>query len=513
QLSGKKITALVVSVLFALHPMHVESVAWVSERKDVLYTMFFLLSMIAYLRYMKSGYQKKKYIGVILYFIASLLSKSAAVTLPVILIAIDLYKGRKINIRSLLEKAPLFLLSLLFGILAILSQKSDGALKDLSLSYTIINQIFIFSYNIAFYIVKLIAPLNLSTMYYYPVIHGNALPVLYYFSLPLLLIISWFIYRKISFRKESIFGVSFFLIALSVMLQIIPVGISFASDRYTYVASIGLFFIAGQWVSNIQKKHIKNAVVALFSIYTIMISYQTWARIGYWKNAEILFTDVIKKYPDNYHGYWVRGIYRNEINDLQGALQDFNKVMEYNPNRADNAIARGSIRYKLNDFKGAWEDADFTIKLDSTIAEAYNNRGIAYEGLGDMKSAFLDYNKAILLKPAYGMAYDNRGVIKAKSGDMVGAIEDINKAIKLSPEDSKAYSDRGNIKAMQKDYKGSVEDFNIALKLKPDDKIAYYNRGNSRYNLNDKTGACEDWKKSNELGYEMAADALSKFCN
>ena len=225
--------------------MHVESVAWISERKDVLYTLFYLLSLLTYLQYLKTNRKAKQYIILLLFFILSLLSKVAAVTLPVLLIAIDVYKKRKITVISLLEKLPFFLLSLLFGILTILSQKNVDAFNQISTSFSVIDKIFLFSYSIIFYIFKLIAPINLSAVYYFPEVH-KTLPWQYYASLPALLILLFFIIRKSSIRKEILFGVIFFLITISVMLQIVPVGTAHTAERYTYVPYLGLLFIAGQ---------------------------------------------------------------------------------------------------------------------------------------------------------------------------------------------------------------------------------------------------------------------------
>ncbi len=116
-LSGRQVTAAVVALLFGVHPMHVESVAWISERKDVLYAAFYLSSLLVYLRYTAQGYRQKDYVGTLLLFGASLLSKSAAVTLPVLLLAIDIYKGRKMDARAITEKIPFFVLSVVFGII------------------------------------------------------------------------------------------------------------------------------------------------------------------------------------------------------------------------------------------------------------------------------------------------------------------------------------------------------------------------------------------------------------
>ena len=164
KMSGKRITALVVCILFAIHPLHVESVAWVSERKDVLYSTFYLLSLLSYLRYLETGFSTRHCIYVLLLFIASCFSKSAAITLPLLLIAIDIYKGRKIDTKSLIEKIPFILVSVLFGILAIMSQRSGFAIHQLSDSFTFINRLFLFTSRIAFYIIEAFVPFRLSVL-------------------------------------------------------------------------------------------------------------------------------------------------------------------------------------------------------------------------------------------------------------------------------------------------------------------------------------------------------------
>ena len=149
-LSGRRITAIVVSILFAIHPMHVESVAWISELKDVLYSAFYLSSLLAYLHYLRNGFHKKFYVAAILFFLFSLFSKSAAVTLPVLLIAIDIYTGRKINARSLSDKIPFFLLALLFGILNLRAQ----GIANLSPYFGYVNRIFLFTGGLSVYFIK-----------------------------------------------------------------------------------------------------------------------------------------------------------------------------------------------------------------------------------------------------------------------------------------------------------------------------------------------------------------------
>lgn len=507
KLGGKNITAVVVAVLFAVHPMHVESVAWISELKDVLYASFFLLSLLFYL---KSKFCNRNYIMCLLLFVLSLLSKSAAVTLPLVLILMDYYKGRKIDLRSLAEKIPFFLLSLLFGILAVKSQQATKSISDLALSYSFTERIFLITYAVAFYIVMLFVPVKLSAMHYYPDMHTGSLPWEYYASLPFLLLIVWLVVRKSSQRKNLIFGTLFFLAVMTVMIQILPVGFSLTSERYSYVSYIGLLFIAGQWIaSNIRQQKI---LLALFFVVALVFSGMTWNRISVWKNGVTLFSDIIEKYPRSFHAYWMRGNMKNNKEDLSGALQDFNKSLEYKPDFVFGLINRSDVRNKLFDYKGALADLNIAINKNDTISEAYNNRGMAYEGLGDSTSAINDYDKAIQLNPKLARAFCNRGVLKANRGDTAGALTDINKAIELDPDDLDSYSNRGNLKAMKKDYKGSIADYSFVIKKKPNDDVAYYNRGVSYLFLKDTTAACSDLNMAVKYGNKGAETVLKQYC-
>ncbi len=510
KLSGQRVTALIVAALFALHPMHVESVAWISERKDVLYTLFYLSSLLVYLQYLNNGYRGKYYLICLVLFILSLLSKSAAVTLPVILLVVDWYKGRKPDARMFLEKIPLLLLSLLFGVLALLSQ--EGAIKDVSLEYSFINRLFLFSYGVIFYILKLLVPFHLSAMHVYPATHGGFLPWYFYASLPVLGLLVWLTVRKTSLRREILFGAGFFLIAISVMLQIISVGNAITAERYTYVSYIGLFYFAGQWISTLKKESVKKISLYLCGIFILAMAILTWNRIPVWKNGDTLFTDMIKKYPGSYLAYWMRGNYKNDVKDFQSALQDYNRTLQMHPNFAECLTNRGNIYNELKDYKAALQDMDRSIKLDSTVAEAFNNRGIAYNGLGDTASALKDYNKALQLDPELQNAYDNRGVLKAIMGNLTGAMADVNKALILDPNDGETYSNRANIKAMMKDFKGSFDDYSIALQYNPKDNIVLFNRGLTRLNLNDTAGACDDWHRAANLGNQAAGEVISTFC-
>jgi protein O-mannosyl-transferase len=523
QLSGKRTTALIVSILFGIHPMHVESVAWIAERKDVLYSAFYLLSLFTYLQYIETSHSAKKYVLTLVLFILSLLSKSAAVTLPVLFIVIDIYKGRGINKKTLAEKIPFLLLSLVFGIINIFAQKAGGPVNILFSYYGVINGIFLFTSGIALYLIRFLVPFSLSAMHYFPYSHGTVLPVAYYFSLPFLLLICWLITRvkkNDPMRKEVLFGISFFLVAISVMLQLISVGSALTAERYTYIPYIGLFYITGQWITIIiAKKQYAKMAIGTLSIVLIVYAIQTFDRVGVWKDDEALLSDVIDKNQgilEVDYIYLLRGDARMKEHDLKGALEDYTQatITDSGFAFAGSAYYGRAHAYEASgDLKAALADYNNTIRLDPKLAEAYNGRGWVYFSLGDVKSAMQDYNMAISLKPEYAEAYNNRGWAYNNTGDPKAALQDYNKAILLDPLFEKPYYNHAAIKATSGDFNGAIADYNYLLKLHPDDNMAYYYRGLARLSLKNTTGACEDWKKAANLGNTKAEQMIQQCCH
>ncbi len=513
QLSGKKLTALIVSVLFAVHPMHVESVAWVSELKDVLYALFYLSSLLFYLRYMEAGFHAKYYLLALFLFVLSLLSKPAAVTLPVLLIAIDMYKGRKLNTRLLLEKAPFLLLSLLFGIMTMVTFKAGGAMNDNTASYGFINKIFLASYALQSYLVRALIPYGLTAMHHFPPLHDGYLPWRYYTSLPFVLLIAMLVIRRSSLRKEMVFGVFFFLIAISVMLQIISFSSHLYAERYTYLAYIGLFYIAGQWISKVGIIKWRNIVIGLCTLLVIVYSAQTWARIGTWKDSMTLFSDMVDKEPDIYFGYFVRGNAEKSEGNLQAAIEDYNTAIRLNPDFEDLYYNRGTLFDASGNFKSAMLDYSSSIRLNPKMPDAYNNRGWAFFRSGDTTAALQDLSKAISLKPEYAEAYNNRGWVYFQSGNTKMALSDFNKAILLNPGFDKPLYNRAALKGNTGNFPGALEDFNILLKLHPDDNATWYYRGMTYLMLKDTSAACNDFKKANDLGNEAASKMIRQYCH
>ena len=512
RLSGQDITAMVVSLLFGIHPLHVESVAWISELKDVLYAHCYLLAINQYLLYLDSGLKKRHLLMVMAYFLLACLSKSAAVTLPVLLIAFDFYRGRKLSAGSILEKVPMLLLSLLFGILAILSQRAGGAFNGLMISYGVVNSFFLFTTSLAFYIIKFLAPTGLQIIHNFPILQGIYLPWLYYASLPFVLLVIWLVSRKNALRKEILFGAAFFLISISVMLQVVSVGSALTAERYTYISYIGLFYILGQFISLVGVRKYKGITIALVSVFVISCSAITFDRITVWKDDTILFNDFVEKNPDFYYGYWLRGNVAKKNGELKKAAQDYTMSIQLNHTFEDAFFNRGRIYQDMGDSKSAIADYTESIRLNPKQADSYNNRGWQLFTTGNVKAAMSDFNKSLELKPFFADALNNRGWVNEQSGDTLAAMRDYTLAIDKNPGYDRAMFNRAALKMKTRDFVGAAQDYTQLLKTYPDDGRLYFSRASAWQSANNLVSACNDWKQAKALGHPKADEMIRQYC-
>lgn len=528
-LTGKPWLPFFVAAFFGVHPLHVESVAWISERKDVMYALFFMLALISYIKSLKSD--KIIYLFLtLLCFACSLLSKSAAVALPPALLIIYIFfrlspipgiafpqinnkSKQKIDIKSIVFFGLLFIISAIFGFITIDSQKADDAIADLTVTYTLIERFFFVSYAVMFYIVKFIVPFKLCAMHYYPETKTVLLPFEYYLAPLVIILIIFLIYKAGTYRKPLMFGALFFLATIFLVLQIIPVGFAIASERYTYIPYIGLLFATGFVLEKLaEQKKLKLALNLLCISVLLLFSYLSWQRSLVWKDGLTLFTDVIEKNPESFHGYWIRGSMKSNTKDYSGAILDFEMTLKYRRGFADAYNNLGNARYNLKDYKQALADLDIAIKIKPDLAEAYANRANILDVFNEFDKALTDLEKAIKLKPDMTNAYNTKGIIKAKLGDIKAAIEEFNTAIKINPYEASAYLNRGNAKGILNDFAGSIEDFDKSISLASDNSEVFFNRGLSRLKLKDKQGACSDFEKALLMGNDEADNALKTYC-
>jgi len=413
-LTKQKWSAFITALLFAIHPMHVESVAWVSERKDVLYAFFSLAALCFYVKFSFARNRKWIFYSIsLLLYIFAILSKAMAVCIPVVFILIDFFRGRRITLKRILEKIPFLLISIVFGIIAIIAQKSVNAIQD-NTYHNFFERIMFGSYGTLVYLWKLFIPCNLSCYYSYPIKHNGIYPGIFYVAPFAVIALFFIVYRSLRKGKVIIFGFGFFLITVALVLQIIAVGGTIISERYTYIQYIGLFFIIAHFINKfIENKTVKlqpykiPLITALIAI-TIMYSYISFQRTKIWVDSIALWTDAINKYDKEPTSYDLRGnaFYRKEQYD--NAISDFTKYIYLKNDKAHVYYDRGLCYIELKKYNEAINDFNSAIRYKPNYAFAYYNKGIVYNDLGEFEEAIKCYNNAIKYFPDYSNAYYNR---------------------------------------------------------------------------------------------------------
>ncbi|MCF8371103.1 MAG: tetratricopeptide repeat protein [Bacteroidales bacterium] len=507
--------ALVVAALFGLHTLHVESVAWIAERKDVLYTLFFLASLIAWMKYLNSG-KWKFYTFALILFIFSCFSKGQAVSLAALLFAFDfLFKRKILSGKVMLEKIPFLALAVVFGIFALNAQQEGEAVAGFTQEHvSLFERLMFASYGYVMYHLKLILPINLSAIYPYPPKMDGSFPVVYYiFVIPALAIVASIFYFL---KKDRIvaFTLLFFLINVALVLQIIPVGSAIMADRYVYIPSIGFFMLIAVLLSRFLKKRSSSFLVvnSAGAGILVVLAGMTYSRAQVWNNSMSLWNDVLSKHKTVQLAWNNRGNLKYDAGDLQGAMADYSETIKIQDRHPEAYMNRGTVKHDLNDFQGSLADYNKAIEIDPNHAKSYYGRGGTYLAMNQFKAAIQDYDKAIELDPNYAAAYSNRGNAKMNQKLLTEAMQDYNKAIELNPNFSDAYSNRGIAWVVSGNFDAAIKDYSMAIKLKPNDGLSLYLRGLAYISQGNRQMACFDFNTSAKLGFQGAAQKVMEYC-
>ncbi len=486
--------AFISALLFGIHPMHVESVAWISERKDVLYAFFFLAGLIFYLKFTETK-SVKYYLLCLLFYIFSLLSKPAAVVFPLLLFCIDYYLNRRFNFKLIFEKIPVFILALIFGIITLVVQSHDAIASFTLLS--IPQRMFCVSFGLLMYVVRLFVPYGLSAFYPFPTLSSSGfLPAVYYISPIIISVLAIIIFYIKKYSKIPAFGFLFFLLSIFLVLQIISVGKALMADRYTYIPYIGLFFIIGYYSDYLLNRQ-KNNILKYFSagvilIYISCMIYLSAGRVNIWQNSGTLWTDVIEKYPACDLGYNNRGTYYYKIDSFELARRDYAKAVIYNPTDPMAFRNLGNVSIKLDStlpaiayYTRALAVNAYAQAYDSNAYLCYLNRGNLYGETRQFGPALADYNKALELCPDSKMIMLNRAHVFADMNDYQSAIRDYNLLVPAFPLRDDLLLKRGFCYFSLGNFPEALKDFLRCLELNPANGNALYNCSVIYYKNND----------------------------
>ncbi len=440
---GESWVSFIAALLFSLHPVQVESVTWISERKNVLFLALLLASFLCYISYWKhphTNWGKKLYLFSLFFFMLSLLAKVSAVVLPFLLFLYDLSFLKKSKWTMIKDKIPFLVLSLLFGVITIVVYHYDNHLMGFhggapySTALTMVNVLIE-------YIIYLLVPLYLDNYYLTP-IAKSFWETQVLLSCGALVLISFLAWRSYKGNRKLFFWAGWVLISLLPVLNIVPIAI-LRADRYMYLAAIGFFYIlAWMFVRLWRSKPVIFYAPAslLFLIFTIgAYSYLTLERNQIWKNPLALWTDNHKKFPQHVFPYVSIGHDYLNAGQVGMAISYFQSGLQEDPNDFKLLSSMGLAMKARKNLPEA--EAFFNRALERHLDDPtiHLNLGVIYLERGEKEKAWMAFEKTIRQDPKNPGGYLNRAVIHFQSQNWDEAIKDLKKAIDLAPGDILPY--------------------------------------------------------------------------
>jgi tetratricopeptide (TPR) repeat protein len=521
RMTGALWRSALVAALFAWHPLHVESVAWASERKDVLSAFFFLLTLGAYVRYVEVQSPKSKaqspttasnkapspsrityhasryFLLSLSLFALGLMSKPMLVTLPFVLLLLDYWPLRRFELSTLnpqpstlrssatedgatllrlvAEKVPFFLLAAASSVITFIVQRKGGAVStSLSVGARIANALVSYIR----YIGKTFWPVDLSILYPHPgrwpawQVIASAVLLLAIFAAVLWLA-----------RKQSYLAVGWlwFCGTLVPTIGLVQVGIQSMADRYTYLPLIGLFIML-VWGANelIPDRPWRAQALAIGGVSWLAASaLLTERQVQFWRDSEALFGHAVKVTRDNYLAYNNLGFYLSGKGRTVEAMENYCQALKINPAYEDALNNMGYALAGQKKFAEAIPFYDAALRVRPLHAEVHNNLGNALSETGQIDDAIQHYLIVLTQKPDHADAHNNLGIALAMKGKLDEAIPHFQAAIRSKPSYASAHSNLGNALAAQHKLDAAINEYKEALRLKPDDAQAQNNLGNA----------------------------------
>jgi len=515
-LHGKEWLAGIGALLFGVHPMHVESVAWLVERKDLLYTFFYFLGLMAYIRYAEE-LKMKWMIGVMVLYLCALLSKPMAVVFPLSLFTIDALVKRKITFKLVLEKLPLLILSLVAGVLMFNGLVRIGIVNTYH-PFTIVQRVVVPFYGFVMYIAKAFVPANLCSFYPYPELTsaGSLRMVFYFMPLFAVCIIGLPVYfaRRAgeNYFRLIVFGLAFFIFNIVFVLQFVGSGPTMMSERYTYVSYFGIFFIVIYLGGRLWQKcpSLKPLMIGLLGAWICILGVLCYNRTKVWQNTETLWSDVIRKYPDRIElAYNSLGSYYFNNGDVDVALGYYQKAIDMHSGDAKVYANMGNIYAMRKQYQQAFIDYNEAIRLDTNDFKNYLDRGVSYSILGKFDSAAMDYSQAYKLDSTSEKVLGAMAFNYLNAGVYDKAIASYKKVIKISPETSGYYQKLAVAESFKGDTSAAFSDFRHSLAISPKNGDCMLDISLTYKQLKDYSKALEFANKAQQTGYKLPDSYIS----
>lgn len=515
--------AFVGGLLFGIHPMRVESVAWATERKDVLFAVFFFAALVYYMKWLRQKDRGENgtstYVIMIVLALLSSFSKVQAVTLPLSMLVLDYWHRRPLRFNLILEKAPFWLISLAFGLINLYTLKQQGSTTDELTNFNILDRLCIGAFSVCVYLYKLVIPFPMSPLYPYP----KPLPIYVYLAPIAFLALCYGLWRAWKAdNRVLVAGSLFFFFNVMFLLQVLGAGQGFLADRFTYVPYFGFFaIIAWYYGQMVQSERWKGMLQAGLGVFGVIFAIWTVKQIGIWENGGTLWTHVMKfEKKTNSLPYWNRGQYFRSLGNYDAALKDYTQAVDIEPSNPELLNSRGKTYFDMamsGKFKS--KEAEYVQKALSDYSEAlskpsikpkskaevYINKGAAEGSRGNNQQAINDITEGLKIDPTNKNGYFNRSIAYFGFKQYENALSDYTEYIKYDPNNANVWYETGMIQRSMNRNEEAIKALDQALKLNPNFTVAYIERARAKAQAGNKAAAQADYQKAQQLGARMEA--------
>src|SRR2546425_2391699 len=464
------------ALVFAIHPLRVESVAWVTERRDVLSGLFYLVTILLYLRACERGARSRGWYWLsVAAFVLALLSKSMVVNLPIVLLVLDVYPLRRLGgavgwwsepaRRVYVEKIPFVLLAAAASASAAGAQLSHAGLSSV-VQLSAPGRLAVSVYGLSFYLWKTVAPVNLSPLYELPpAVNPWAPPFL--LSYGLVVAITALVLALRRPLPGLLAAWVAYVVVLLPVLGIFQSGPQIAADRYTYLASLGWAILVSAGVLSHWRRR-PFLFTGLAACVLFGLGILTWNQVQVWRDSEKLWTHALATYPKSSIAENNLGNVRADQSKLAEAIEHYRQALDIDPEHASAHYNLGNVLAQQGKLAEASEHHRQALRLKPDYADAHNNLGNALAQQGQLAEAIDQYRQAVKIKPDYAEARNNWGVALARQGKPAEAVEHFRRALKIKPDYAEARNNWGLALAQQGKLSEAVEHYRRALKIKPD---------------------------------------------
>jgi len=453
--------AFFVALMFGVHPMLAEAVSWVSALSTLMFSCFYLVTLHLYFSYL-DGKGNKFYWLALLSFLVAGLSKSAAATLPLMLVALDWWRNNKLNLATFVSKWPFFLVSIGLIVLTFLTRSAEGHNVGGMATFSVVDRVFMISQTLFFYPVKLLLPLGFSILYPFSKLDG-AWRADYYLALPALIVLAWWIIKNWNKHREIILGFGMYVLPLCLMLPIVSVGTAeMRNDRYAYLPSLGIFLLLMLLVEKIKAPIVRYG---LLSAFVVFFAFQTMHQSMVWKDGTALFKNCVDKTPDAALCQCNLGYSELLATQFEKSITHYSKALELDKTYVEVYNGRGQAYLNVNKIPEALDDFTNAVEAGIVTPKLFFNRGKCLAMLSRFSEALPDLTKSLELEPKSPETWYFRAFTNDRTGNAAQAISDYSKAIELNPNYVEALVNRGLLYYNQQKFNESIADNSAALNI------------------------------------------------